>query len=158
MYLRLILTHLVFRYDFVRWIMGCVSSTSIVVLINGAASDFFNPQRGLCQGCPLSPLLFLLVAEGINLIIKEAKRQGELKGIEVGLNLWVTHLLFVDDILLFFDGSRDDFHCLKRILDLFLKATGLVINENKSSITTAGLSISEVNRAKELLSFEANSL
>lgn len=108
MYLRLLLTHLGFRYDFARWIMGCVSSTSIVFLINGAASDFFNPQRGLCQGCPLSPLLFLLTVEGLSLMIKAAKRQGDLKGIEVGLNIWVTHLLFVDDILLFFYGSQDD--------------------------------------------------
>ena len=100
--------HLGFRYDFVRWIMGCVTSSSIIVLINGASSDFFNPQRSLRQGCPLSPLIFLLATEGISLMIHEAKRQGELKGIEVVVNLWVTHLLFVDDILLFSSGSIED--------------------------------------------------
>lgn len=138
--------------------MGCVSWTSIGVLINGAASDFFNPKRGLHQGCPLSPMLFLLAAKGLSLVIKAAKRQGDLKGIEVGLNLWVTHLLFIDDILLFCDGSQNDYCCIRRILEIFLKATGLVINDQKPSITTAGLSLFEVNRAKELLSFEAKSL
>ena len=101
MYLRLLLTHLGFNYEFVRWVMGCISSSSISILVNGVASLFFNLERGLHQGCPLSPLLFLLAAKGISLMIHEAKRQGHLRGTEVVVNLWVTHLLFVDDILMF---------------------------------------------------------
>ena len=87
MYLRLLLTHHGFRFDFVRWVMGCITSSSIAILINGAGSMFFNPERGLRQGYPLSPLLFLLAAEGISLIIHEAKRQGNLKGIELAVNI-----------------------------------------------------------------------
>ena len=55
MFLRLLLTHLGFSFELVRWIMSCVSSSSIAVLINGAASSFSSPERGLRQGCPLSP-------------------------------------------------------------------------------------------------------
>eukprot|EP00253_Pinus_taeda_P010170 PITA_10170 len=115
--------------------MSCISSSSIVVLINGAASSFFSPERGLRQGCPLSPLLFLLAAEGISLMIHDAKRQGSLKGNEATENFWVTHLLFVDDIILFNNDSLEDCKTIKRILDLFLKATELCINEKKSSLT-----------------------
>lgn len=158
MYLRLLLTHLGFRFDFGRWVMSCVSSSSIAILINGAASSFFNPERGLRQGCPLSPLLFLLAAEGISLMIHEARRQGDLKGIEVAVNIWVTHLLFVDDILLFNNGSIEDCQSLKNILDLFLKAVGLKINEQKSTLTTSGLSREEVGRVEALLQFEVKSL
>lgn len=64
LYVKMLLIHLGFDIGFIRWIMGCVSSATFVVLINGAASPFFKVERGLCQGCPLSPLLFLLVAEG----------------------------------------------------------------------------------------------
>eukprot|EP00253_Pinus_taeda_P019452 PITA_19452 len=158
LFLRLLLTHLGFRYDFVKWIMSCVSSSSIAVLINGAASNFFNPERGLRQGCPLSPLLFLLAAKGISLMIHDAKRQGTLKGIEVAENLWVTHLLFVDDIIMFSNGSLEDCKTIKRILDLFLKAIGLCINERKSSLTSSGLSEDMVHSVKMVLNFDVKTL
>ena len=72
-YLRMLLTHLGFKTDFNSWIMGCITSVNFAVLINGAASPFFKGKRGLRQGCPLSPLLFLLVAEGLSQLILKAK-------------------------------------------------------------------------------------
>eukprot|EP00253_Pinus_taeda_P015495 PITA_15495 len=138
--------------------MSCVSSSSIVVFINGAASSFFSLDRVLRQGFPLSPLFILLAADGIILWIHEAKRQGTLKGIEVAQNFWVTHLLFVDDIILFNNGSLEDCRTLKRILDLFLKSTGLCINERKSTLTCTGLSRELVRRVESVLNFEVKSL
>jgi len=73
LYLRLLLLHIGFSYPVVKWIMGCVTSVSFVVLINGGAVDFFKPSRGLRQGCPLSPYLFLLVAEGLSRALEDAK-------------------------------------------------------------------------------------
>eukprot|EP00253_Pinus_taeda_P030159 PITA_30159 len=108
--------------------MGCITNVSFAVLINGAASPFFNSQRGLRQGCPLSPLLFLLVAEGLSRLIHKARRTEKVKGIEVAINLFITHLLFVDDILIFSNGSPDELKELKSIFDIFLKATGMQIN------------------------------
>jgi hypothetical protein len=64
--------------------MGCISSVSFVVLINGVASPFFKSKRGLRHECPLSPLLFLLIAEGLNRALTHAKSQGNFTGIEVG--------------------------------------------------------------------------
>eukprot|EP00253_Pinus_taeda_P002268 PITA_02268 len=124
-YLRMLLTHLGFKVEFISWIMGCISNASFAVLINGAASQFFRGQRGLRQGCPLSPLIFLLAAEGLSRLISNAKRSGLVKGLEVVVNLFITHLLFVDDILLFTNGSLIEIKELKSILDLFLKAIGL---------------------------------
>eukprot|EP00253_Pinus_taeda_P002680 PITA_02680 len=81
LYLRLLLTHLGFNYSFISWIMGCISNVSFVVLINGAASPFFKSQRGLRQGCPLSPFLFLLVAEGLSRLIHKARRAEKIKAL-----------------------------------------------------------------------------
>eukprot|EP00253_Pinus_taeda_P024113 PITA_24113 len=80
LYLRLLLTHLGFNFSFISWIMGCISNVSFAVLINGAATPFFKSQRGLRQGCPLSPLLFLLVAEGLSRLIHNARRTNKIKG------------------------------------------------------------------------------
>jgi hypothetical protein len=55
-------------------------------------------RRGLRQGCPLSPLLFILIVEGLSRIIKEAEGNGSLKGVSIGASCNITHLLFVDDI------------------------------------------------------------
>jgi len=84
----------------VKWITGCVTSSSFVVLINDSGSEFFKPSRGLRQGYPLSPYLFLLVAEGLSRAILKARRQRKLLGIKIGRRGQITHLLFVDDVLL----------------------------------------------------------
>ena len=73
-------------------------------------------------------------------------------------NLWITHLLFVDDILLFVNGSIEDCRALKLLMDLFLKATGLQINFQKSTITPSGLSVDEIGRVRRFLNFEVRSL
>ena len=75
-YIHMLLIHLGFGIALVRWIMCCVTTVSFSVLINGAASPFFHAERGLRQGCPLSPLLFLLVAEGLSCLLLEAHRGG----------------------------------------------------------------------------------
>ena len=104
-YLRLLLTHLGFNYSFIKWIFACISTASFTVLINGIASHFFHSERGLRQGFPLSPLLFLLVVKGLSRALLDAKRRGLFEGIKIATNLNITHLLFVDDILIFCKGS-----------------------------------------------------
>eukprot|EP00253_Pinus_taeda_P010845 PITA_10845 len=153
LYLRMLLTHVGFSYPFVSWIMGCITNVSFAVLVNGAASSFFNSQRGLRQGCPLSPLLFLLVAEGLSRLIHKARREEKVKGIEVAINLYITHLLFVDDILIFTNGNCSELKELKCIFDLFLKATGMQINSGKSQACIADFERRERNRMANLFPF-----
>eukprot|EP00253_Pinus_taeda_P001568 PITA_01568 len=148
-YIRLLLTHLGFKVDFISWIMGCITDVSYAILINGAATPFFKGQKGLRQGCPLSPLLFLLVAEGLSQLIHKSRREGKIKGIEAAVNLFISHLLFVDDILVFTNGSINELKELKNIFELFLKATGMQINPRKSQIIVEGLNRIE----KEQFSF-----
>eukprot|EP00253_Pinus_taeda_P027005 PITA_27005 len=137
-YLRMLLTHLGFKVDFINWIMGCITSVSFVVLINGASSTFFKGQRGLRQGCPLSLFFFLLVEKGLSQLILKAKREGTMKGLEVAVNLFISHLLFGDDILLFSNGNMSEIKELKRILELFMKAIGMQVNYRKSQLILEG--------------------
>lgn len=144
LYLRLLLTHLGFPYEFIKRTMSCITNVSYNVLLNGEATSFFTSKRGLRQGCPLSPLLFLLIMEGLSRIISSARDRHLLSGIKIADNFYLTHLLFVDDILIFLNGSIGDSTTLHNSILLFQHATGMKINDNKSTITTAGFSIHEI--------------
>jgi len=99
--------------------MECTSLVSFVVIINGEASLYFISERGLGQGCPLSPLLFLLVVEGLSKAIDLTVREGNFQGIRFSLGLRITHLLFVDDVLIFYNGQVGDAKILAGILNIF---------------------------------------
>jgi hypothetical protein len=115
------------------WIMGCVTSTNYVVLVNGKPTNFFKSARGLRQGCPLSPILFLLIVEGLSRAILEQVGENKIKGIPVARGVKITHLMFVDDIILFGIGNMVEWKVYQKILELFCKATGMVISPHKSS-------------------------
>jgi hypothetical protein len=139
LYIQMLLIHLRFGVAFTNWIMGCLSTVYFSILINGSASSFFKVERGIRQGCPMSLLLFLLVVECLSRFLIEAKSTGNFRGIKISLGLYISHLLFVDDILIFCDGSRRDTEKLCEGLTLFKQATGMLINEQKSSITLSHL-------------------
>ena len=68
-FLQLVLLQIGLTIDVVDWVMGCVSSTSFAIIVNGSPTSFFRSSKGLRQGCPLSPLLFLLVIEHLSRFI-----------------------------------------------------------------------------------------
>ena len=104
-YIKLILMQIGMPLEGVNWIMGCITSVNFSLLINGSTSHFFTASRGIRQGCPLSPLLFILVIEGLSLLIDDARRHGLVKEIKISHQLSLTHLLFVDDVILFGFGT-----------------------------------------------------
>ncbi|GJV23278.1 putative RNA-directed DNA polymerase, eukaryota, reverse transcriptase zinc-binding domain protein [Tanacetum coccineum] len=91
-----------FRHKWRRWIVACLSSTSISILINGSPSKEFKLERGLRQGDHLSPFLFLIVVEALQVTILEACDKGLYKGVflaENGSNL--SLIQYADDALFF---------------------------------------------------------
>jgi hypothetical protein len=119
-YLRLMLLHCGFGHLMTKWIMGCVASTTYAILINGEATKFFNSGRGLRQGCPLSPLLFILVMEGLSLSLKKSHTEGKLTGIKVSRMVRILHLLFVDDVLIMSKASFTEWKEIHTLLNAFM--------------------------------------
>jgi hypothetical protein len=81
--------------------MSGVTTASFSVLVNGETSPFFHSGRGLRQGFPLSPLLFILAMEGLSLLLKNSQSEGKISGVKVSRVVWILHLLFVDDVLIY---------------------------------------------------------
>ena len=79
----------------------------------------------------MSPLIFILVIEGISLLIKDALNNGKIKGIKISSQLSLTHLLFVDDVIMFGTDTFEELVAFKVILDTFCAASGMCINMDK---------------------------
>ncbi|KAE8687139.1 hypothetical protein F3Y22_tig00111022pilonHSYRG00109 [Hibiscus syriacus] len=130
-----VMTRLGFCNPFVNLIRKCISTVSFQVRINGVLSDAFVPQRGLRQGDPLSPYLFLFCAQGLSALLLKAQRRNEIKGIRASLRgPRVTHLFYADDSLLFVKNSVAEVRRVKSILAQYEKASGQKVNYEKSSI------------------------
>jgi hypothetical protein len=83
--------------------------------------------------------ILTIVVEGISKATLDYKRRGSIKGIKIGITLHLTHLLFVDDVLLFGNGSSREAKIFKEILDLYYKAIGMEVNNQNPSISFNGI-------------------
>nr|XP_025670472.1 uncharacterized protein LOC112770307 [Arachis hypogaea] len=116
------------------WIKECVCSASMSVLINGSPAKPFKMERGLRQGDPLSPILFVLVVDVLHRMIGEAVRNGRISPLLVGRdNIELSHLEFVDDTILFCPPEEETIRNYKRLLHCFELMSGLNINFEKSN-------------------------
>ncbi|XP_073359855.1 uncharacterized protein [Aegilops tauschii subsp. strangulata] len=114
---------------------------------NSAKQEEFSPSRGLRQGDPISPYLFLLAAEGLSCLLKAADPNESVRGIKVAESApEVNHLLFADDSLLFFDATPEMATKVDLLLQRYCGASGQRINKDRSSIY---FSKADVGRAKE---------
>ena len=121
-----------------RWIHTCISTVQFSVLFNGSPTDFFGSSRGLRQGDPLSPMLFLVMMEVFSKMMKRAEGASLLRGFRVagrqGGGVGVSHLLFVDDTILFCDANEEQILHVRMLLLCFQAMTGLKVNALKSEM------------------------
>ena len=121
-----------------RWLRTCVSTVRFSVLVNGSPAGFFGSSRGLRQGNPLSPLLFLLIMKVLSRILKKTEEGGFIQCFHVGpvnsTSIRVSHLLFANDTILFSDASREQILSIRLVLSCFQVFTGLKVNVGKSEI------------------------
>ena len=82
-FLRLVLLQIGLSLEATNWIMGCISSPNFEVLVNGEPTNFFKRSIGLRQVCHFSPILFLVIVEGLSKLIIKEKEDGVLEGINI---------------------------------------------------------------------------
>ena len=133
---RLVLERLGFHQKWVIWIMQCICTVSYSFLLNGSAQGSVIPSRGIRQGDPLSPYLFILCSEVLSGLCLKAQAEGHLPGIRVALGSpRVNHLLFADDTMFFCRSDQKSCLTLMSILHKYEEASGQMINTEKSAIT-----------------------
>ena len=127
-----------FGEKWTRWIKWCISTMTFLVLINDTPSRFFHNSRGLRQGHSFSPYLFMIGMEALSFFIKRAVSGGFLTGCKVkergGEGVQITHFLYANDMLIFYEASKDQLAYLSWLLIWFETIIGLRINLDKSEI------------------------
>ena len=127
--------HLGFADRLIKIIMSCMFSVSYVVLLNGQPVGNIKPSRGLRQGDPLSPYLFLLCALWLRGLLKKAEVNGEISGVSICRNgPKVSHLFFADDSVLFCRAKEEECQTILDLLATYERGSGEKINREKTNI------------------------
>ena len=112
--------------------MACLNSARASVLVNGSAMGEFPLSRGVRQGDPLSPFLFILAMEGLHVTMLEVANKGFFQGISLPNNgPSLSHFMFDDDVIFLGNWTKSNVVNLTRILRCFHIATGLKVNFSK---------------------------
>jgi hypothetical protein len=136
-----------------KWMRECVGTATASVLVNGSPTEEFPFQRGLRQGDPLSPFLFLLAAEGLNILMSAMVERNVFTGYSVGEqdSITVSHLQFADDTLLLGVKSWANVRALRTVLVLFELMSGLKVNFHKSMLVGVNIADSWLHEAASAL-------
>ncbi|XP_062075598.1 uncharacterized protein LOC133779683 [Humulus lupulus] len=135
-----LLNALCFPMKFIGWIMKCLRNTSYSLLMNGRVQGKFKGKKGLRQGDPMSPLLFVLIMEYLTRRLQLAALDPSFRFHPMCKILKLINLCFADDLILFCKGTHSAVFTLKVALGDFSSATGLTINSAKSQIFFGGVS------------------
>ena len=116
-------------------IMDCVSGPSMSILWNGEKSESFKPARGLRQGDPLSPYLFVLSMERLCHCIEGAVEEKKWKPVILSRGgPQLSHICFADDLILFAEASVVQVRVIRGVLEIFCRASGQKVSLPKSKI------------------------
>lgn len=134
-----------FPPPFISLLRACVCTTTYTVGYNGTVNGFFKGKRGLRQGDPLSPYLFVIAMNCLSLMLNQEARSGQLPYHHRCHITRLTHLSFTDDLLIFIDGSIESVQRVLQVLHEFELRSGLAVSLQKSSFFSSGLSEAEVS-------------
>lgn len=136
-----------------EWIMQCVTTPSYSLAINGSLHGFFKGQRGIRQGDPISPFLFLMCMEYFHRLFAHYASYNDFHFHCKCKKLKITHLAFADDLMVFTRGDQTSVKITMDTLQEFSDVSGLTINKNKSVVFTTGVYGEELTNLKNLIGF-----
>ncbi|GJR61323.1 putative RNA-directed DNA polymerase, eukaryota, reverse transcriptase zinc-binding domain protein, partial [Tanacetum coccineum] len=120
--------------------------------LNGSPMEEFDLFRGLRQGDPMSPFIFILAMEGLHALTYKAKALGLFKGASIGQdNMSISHLMYVDDVIFFGEWSWVNTHNLISMLRCFFLILGLKVNVHKSNVLGVGVTDDEVSHMENII-------
>ena len=128
-FLEEIMRKLEFEERWINLMMVCVKSVSYSILVNGESKGLICPSRGIHQGDPLSPFLFLLCMEGLHSLLTKVANEDSIRGFSFcRKNPRLIHFLFADDSLLFCKANIHDSLKVLEILATYESVLGQQIN------------------------------
>ncbi|XP_058761431.1 uncharacterized protein LOC131634822 [Vicia villosa] len=132
-YLRWIMRRMGFGKKWMNWMESCIFSSHMSVLVNGSATKEFKVHRGLRQGDPISPFLFVIAMEGLSALMRKSIEVGDFQPFKYGEDDFVDILQFADDTVIIGEPTSDNLWSMKVILRGFELVSGLKINFHKSN-------------------------
>ncbi|KAG0454519.1 hypothetical protein HPP92_023811 [Vanilla planifolia] len=127
-----------FSEKFCDLVLNVLDATWLSVLINGFPKGFFKPSRGVRQGDPLSPALFIIALDALSRCLTAAVASRSIQAyVTPKLSRPITHLAFADDVIIFTTANRASLKQLSTLLQTFLNASSLELNRSKSSVIHA---------------------
>jgi len=135
-FIRGVLQSMGFPNRLLQLIMICISSLSYQVLINGQPSKSFSPERGIRQGDPLSPYIFILCANMLSGLLHNESQSQAIHDIQVARNApKITHILFADDSLLFARANQEEANTIIQVLNKYQLASSQLVSYDKSEVS-----------------------
>lgn len=124
-----------FSPPFIDLISNCISTPSFSILVNGSPHGLFNASRGIRQGDPLSPTLFIVFFDLLSRIITKAEEEGKVHGVKVSQSSPpISHLMYADDLTIYCRASANEAREISKCLRLFSEWSGQAVNLSKSSV------------------------
>nr|XP_023894138.1 uncharacterized protein LOC112006071 [Quercus suber] len=134
-FLKNVMLQMGFDVCWVTLVMECITTVTYSILINGEPMGDIKPSRGIRQGDPLSPYLFLVCSEGLHRMIQRAACNGDIKGVSICRNgPKLTHLFFADDSLLFCRATIQECRKVMEILATYERVSGQRLNREKTAL------------------------
>lgn len=146
-----------FPPKFIGWIKACITTAMFSVKVNGALARYFNGARGLRQGDPISPYLFVLAMEALSMILHKGASQNGFKYHWRTKECKLTHLCFADDLLIFCHGSSSPMAIVHSCIHTFSMFSGLIPNAQKSRCFLSDVEESDLSYIQGLLGFTMGS-
>ena len=147
-----------FPEKFIHWIKLCITSPSFSVQVNGDLVGYFQSARGLRQGCSLSPCLFVICINVLSSKIDKAVKEKKFRFHPSCSSLILTHLCFVDDLMVFVEGFKESVEGALYVFNEFAIWSALKISLEESTIYMVGVSVDEKRRILTYFPFEEGDL